>query len=114
VEVPHLQRLYQTYSGKGLAVVGIAGIESAAEDIPAFLKRYKTTYPIVLDPDQAVTKLYGVGGHPTNVLVDRKGKVRYFRTGFSKDDQSMLDAAVKAALGGKTLAEANRPSATGG
>jgi len=71
------------YSKKGIQFVGI-GIDSA-ENIQAFLKKTKVTYPIYVagfgGADLARAFGDSAGGLPFTVLIDAGGKVRYTKLG---------------------------------
>jgi peroxiredoxin len=104
VQIPHLQQLYQTYSGKGLRLLGIAELDPEVREIRAFLAQYKTTYPILLDRGAKVGKRFQVTEHPTTVLIGRDGVVRQVHVGFVKGDEQKLESAVQAALQGEKIA----------
>jgi len=75
-EMPALRRLDETDGPRGLAVVGI-NIEGAAarRAVDDVVREAGLRYPTVIDEGQ-VRQLYGVGGLPHLVLIDREGIVR--------------------------------------
>lgn len=76
-------------------------MDPTAAEIRAFLKRFGITYPVVLDPKEKVGERYQLEGHPTGVLIDRKGIVRFVHTGFLKGDEKLLEQAIQAVMAGK-------------
>jgi peroxiredoxin len=48
-----------------------------------FKEKHGLTYPILIDADGAVRKAFAVAHFPTNVIIDREGKVRYIAAGFN-------------------------------
>jgi peroxiredoxin len=71
-EMPDLEKLYETYRGRGLVVIGINQGESrqrAAE----FAQSLRITYPIWLDSQQQYGRTYIALGLPTTVVIDRSG-----------------------------------------
>jgi len=78
-------------------VVSVSNDETAKE-AGTFAKELKTTFPVVHDPKEAVFKKMGVSAAPTNILVDRSGKVVYSVEG---EDIKNLQAAVSKAMAGK-------------
>lgn len=104
LEVKHLEQLHRKYGGKGLRVVGIAALEQDREKVQQFLEQHDTTYRVVMDPDQAVGRKYRVSVHPTTMILDRKGVVRFVHTGFLNGDEKLLEDAVRAVLEGRKLA----------
>lgn len=74
-EMPALQRAAGRYAGK----VTILGINEAEDPkvIAPFLKEFGISFPIALDPDQAIgADLYNITGLPTTYFVDGDGIIR--------------------------------------
>jgi thiol-disulfide isomerase/thioredoxin len=71
-EMPAMERLYQEYNGKGLAMLAVNFRESRKE-ARAFVEELKLTFPVLLD-DGTVSALYGVFALPATYLVDRQGR----------------------------------------
>lgn len=68
----------------------VIGINTAEESHPkekaqAFRQKHGLTYPILLDETGAVAKAYRVQGFPTNVIIDRQGRLRYIEPGFNAE-----------------------------
>jgi peroxiredoxin len=68
--------------------VVVIGINTGEEGEPqqkarAFQQKHGLTYPILLDEKGTVSAAYRVQGLPTNVIIDREGKVRYIDAGFN-------------------------------
>jgi thiol-disulfide isomerase/thioredoxin len=91
---PHFAEWHQDFADKGLVILGVTRYYGHAEqktvDEPSeilFLKRFrekhKLPYDFVVTKDQQFLWTYGATALPTTVLIDRKGKVRYFETGSS-------------------------------
>ncbi len=71
MEVPGFQRVYETYKGKGFAIIGIALDEVA----PSFINEMGITYPIAM-ADGKVIKDYGnVSGIPISFLIGKDGRI---------------------------------------
>lgn len=63
-----------------------------------YVEKHGLTYPVLLDPGQAVSpKLMG-GGRPWNVIVDQQGIVRYSAAGFNAQ---MMKSVVEGLLNGR-------------
>jgi len=101
VEAPQLQRLHKRYFAQGLRLIGVTQMDPRVAEIRAFVKQHDLTYPIVLDPKEKTGAKYQLEGHPTGILIDRKGIVRFVHTGFLKGDEKLLEAAIQAVLAGK-------------
>ena len=96
-EMPVLERLHRELGARGLAIIGI----NAREAAPA-VRRYATelrlTFPLVLDPDGAVSGRYGVVGLPVTFLVGRDGRAVAFGVGPRPWDGAAARALLEALL----------------
>src|SRR5579884_2027957 len=80
-EFPHLRAMYDRDRQRGLLVVAVAmdGPESIAE-VPAFVKRYRVDFPVVLDDDSRIASLYDPKkSMPLSVLIARDGRILVVR-----------------------------------
>lgn len=68
-----MERLYQRYKDKGFVVLAVSVDHEGAPIVTPFVKEYKLTFPIGLDPKMAVAEEYGVRGLPSSFLVDKRG-----------------------------------------
>jgi peroxiredoxin len=75
-EAPALQRLYDELRDEGFEIVAptIDDPESR-EKVDAFRTQYGLAYPILLDPDRTVYRLYGATGVPETYLIDPEGNL---------------------------------------
>jgi peroxiredoxin len=73
-EMPAMQRLYETLAPEGFEMVAIS-VDESAEDVEAFRERLGVGFPILLDPDQSVSRRYQTTGFPESLLVDRDGRI---------------------------------------
>lgn len=77
-DIPILKKLETLYADKGLKILAVnVGANDSVERIISFKKRYETNYSILYDSDSMVTRLYGVSGIPTSIIIDKKGIIRY-------------------------------------
>ena len=99
-ELKHLEKLYKKYKSRGFVVLAISidGPESRAKVKP-FVKRYKWSFPVAIDKDTRVVKLYNPKrAIPFNVLL-RRGKIIGTREGFRVSDLQAIEEEIKKALG---------------
>lgn len=73
-EMPAMQRLYETLAPEGFELVAIS-VDASASDVRAFRERLGVGFPILLDPDQDVSRRYQTTGFPESLLVDRNGVI---------------------------------------
>ncbi len=80
LEMPSLQRLYDTFKARGLEVVAV-DVQDTPEEAEAYIKKNKHTFPVLLDESLSVSSAYGVTGFPTTFLVDGNGYLRAMKSG---------------------------------
>jgi len=73
-EMPAMERLYRRLSDRGFELLAISVDEERAE-VEAFRSRLAISFPILLDPAQAVSRRYQTTGFPESFLVDASGRV---------------------------------------
>ena len=73
-EAPALGRLFEKYRSQDVEVVAIH-VEDTAADTRAFVRKYKATYPVALDPRLTIGNTFGFKGTPYTVVVDRRGEM---------------------------------------
>jgi thiol-disulfide isomerase/thioredoxin len=73
-EIDALESLSGEYRERGFAPVSVNVGETPAA-VTDSLGHRKVTYPILLDPESATSRLYGVVGLPTTFVLDRTGSV---------------------------------------
>jgi thiol-disulfide isomerase/thioredoxin len=102
---PHLKEVYVKYKNKGFEILGIAcektpEIEKAKAAWINAIKTDGVTWKQVINNDGAeqsdVTKLYGIEGYPTKILLDKEGKIIAKWVGAEKEE---LDAKLKEIFG---------------
>ena len=96
-EMPQLDRLYQKYKSSGFVLLGVNVDEDArkATDVAAKLG---VTFPVLLDTEKSVSKLYDVSTMPSTMLIDRDGKVRYVHRGYLAGYEDNYDKQIRELL----------------
>ena len=74
-EMPDLEAYYRDHQERGFVVLAVNSQENA-DTVAAFLEKHDFTFPVLLDPNGEVTKLYGIRGLPTSFFIDRDGTVQ--------------------------------------
>jgi peroxiredoxin len=99
-EFPLLDTIHKKYRKLGFTVVGL-NVEPDAKDAEAFLKQNPVSFPIVYDPNDDVSKRYGIGGMPSVALIDRKGIVRWMHKSYVPGDENEYMNQVRILLAEK-------------
>jgi peroxiredoxin len=94
-----VERLYQRYSPKGLAVVGI-NVDDAGnvQTVRQFMTAYDMTYPVWLDPKKQVLRDFIAIGVPATFLIGRDGSLLYKHMGPLQDDDWGMHRTIQNSL----------------
>ncbi len=79
-EMPHIQQVYEEWSGKGLMVLAINVGESSSK-VKGFLRSEGLSLPVLLDANHDVAPRYRVMYFPTTFLIDKDGIIRGIKIG---------------------------------
>lgn len=101
VEMPHLQRIGETYKDAGLQVVVVSIDDARARNmIKPMCKRAGATFPVVHDAQTKVVTQYNPAKTlPYTVLIDKEGKIAKVHMGYNPGDEGRLEAEVCEVLG---------------
>jgi len=96
-EMPHLERLYETYKDRGLVVLGISMDDpTTMGTVASYVHRNGLTFPVAIDMDSRVTGIYNsTRSAPYGVLIDRSGKIVDEHPGYSPGDELSLETKIK-------------------
>jgi cytochrome c biogenesis protein CcmG, thiol:disulfide interchange protein DsbE len=93
-ETPSLVKVHNELNGRGFSVVGVSLDDDPAAVVPAFVREYRVSYP-VLKPEG-----FPLAGRietlPTSLLIDRHGRIARTYTGMISE--SILRRDVEALL----------------
>lgn len=107
IEMPHLNRMQETYGDQGLIVLCIAmdGPESVSR-VRSHVSRYNFEFTVLLDQESEVTQLYNPRrAAPFNALIDRSGNIVWSHEGYSPGDEEELEEQIRELLGPAPAAE---------
>jgi peroxiredoxin len=72
-EMPALEHLARAYQTRGLVVLALSVDREGASVVRPFLKRHGVTFPIGLDAQQTVARLYRIWALPSTLILGRNG-----------------------------------------
>jgi peroxiredoxin len=96
-ELPELSKLYERYRGSGFVLMGV-NVDDDVSNAAAVAAKLGVSFPVLLDTDKRVSKLYDLSTMPSTVLVDRDGKVRYVHRGYLSGYENTYDKQVRELL----------------
>jgi peroxiredoxin len=97
VEMPHLTRLYEKYRSAGFTVFAI-NIDEDPHKAANVAKQLGMRFPVLLDSEKKVSRLYDLSTMPSTVLVDRDGRVRYVHRGYRDGYEETYDKQIRELL----------------
>ncbi len=96
-EMPQLDKLYQKYRASGFTLLGVS-VDDDTANATAVARRMGVTFPVLLDNEKTVSKLYDLASMPSTVLIDRDGRVRYLDRGYREGSQALYDEQIRTLL----------------
>ena len=96
-EMPHLTRLYDKYRSAGFVMLGV-NVDDDARRATDLATQLGLKFPVLLDTDKAVSRLYELGTMPASVLVDRNGRVRFVHNGYVAGYEDLYEKQIRELL----------------
>src|SRR3982751_2378772 len=96
-EMPHLNRLYDKYRGAGFVLLGV-NVDEDNSKAAEVVAKLGVTFPILLDTEKNVSKLYDVSTMPSTMIIDREGKVRYVHRGYLAGYENEYEKQIRELL----------------
>ena len=94
-EVPELNRMHQELRPKGFQILAI-NFGDDRRDVARFVVDNQIRYPVVFA--DTLIQLYNIRAFPTNIVVDREGKVRFISEGYGLAATRELREAIEELL----------------
>ena len=96
-EMPQLNRLYEKYRASGFVLLGV-NVDDDTSKAAEVAKKLGLTFPVLLDTDKKVSKLYDLSTMPSTVIIDRDGKVRYVHRGYLAGYEDSYEKQIRELL----------------
>jgi peroxiredoxin len=98
-EIPELRKIHTTYRDRGLELIGVSVDTDGSDDaIRQFMREFQMAYPVWRDPEERVSARFLVLGVPATFLIDRRGVLRWKKTGPIAPGDTSLSAAIERAV----------------
>jgi len=97
LSLPALNSLNDEFADDPVQFLAIS-IDVVEEDAWDFLKRYSVDYPVVIDTEGDIARMFAVDGMPSGYLLDTEGRVREIHIGFKRGDEQKLAESIKKML----------------
>ncbi|RUL48653.1 redoxin domain-containing protein [Lysinibacillus antri] len=91
-EMPHMQSFYEKNKDNGVEIIAVnlTALDEGKQAVEKFVNEYGLTFPVVLDENGSVGKLYEILTIPTSYIIDAEGRIFQKFVG-SMDEQIMED-----------------------
>ena len=96
-EMPQLNRLYEKYHAAGFVLLGV-NVDDDQQKAAEVAGKLGVTFPVLLDTDKSVSKLYDLSTMPSTVIIDRDGKVRYVHRGYLTGYEDSYEKQIRELL----------------
>src|SRR5579864_4659475 len=92
--LPYVERLYQSYKGKKVTIVGIS--QNSKADTAVFMRDYKLSLPVLLDDTGSypVSNAYGLTNVPTLFWIESDGEIGLSSVGWSRADIEQINRQI--------------------
>ena len=109
-ELPYFQRLQAAYEPKGLRVLAV--FQEKAEAANAYVEKKDVKFLWIADPEGSLWKTFDTKTMPTNILIDKGGRIAKVLAGCTKDGRNAQALSAELARLLKTdVAQIAEPSA---
>lgn len=96
-EIPHLNRIADKYKSSGLVLLGV-NVDDDVRNAAEVANKLKVSFPVLLDTDKSVSKLYDLNSMPSTLVIDRSGRVRYVHRGYQDGYENTYDQQIRELL----------------
>jgi len=96
-EMPRLNALYDKYRKSGVVLLGV-NIDDDPATALATARKLGVSFPVLLDTDKRVSRLYDLATMPSTVVIDRDGKVRLLHRGYRDGTESEYEQTIRGLL----------------
>lgn len=94
-EMPAMQRVYEEYQVQGFEILAVnSTVQDTRSNIEPFVSEYGLTFPILLDRQGEVTRLYRVMSLPTSFFIGKDGVISEVVIG-GPMDEALLKARIE-------------------
>ena len=96
-EMPHLNRIYDKYKSSGFVLLGV-NIDDDPRAAADLATKLGVRFPVLLDTDKKVSRIYDMSAMPATLLIDRDGRVRHIHRGYRDGVERTYEEQVRSLL----------------
>ena len=72
--MPSLAKLYNEFKNDGFVILAV-DIQEKKKTVRKYAEKERLPFPVLLDNDGKVSRIYGIRSHPDHFLIDRGGNL---------------------------------------
>lgn len=91
--LPALDRLYKAHGERGFTVLAV-NVDTERAAATKVLDRLRLSYPVSMDPTGSWPEAFSLKGMPSSYLIDRRGVVRYIKTGYKTHELPDIEKQI--------------------
>jgi len=99
LEMPTIDKAYQEYKSRGLEILAVSLDAGSNSVVKNFMQELKLDFPVLLDPNMEVLRLYRQFSIPATFLIDKQGIVRHRELGYrdwtDPESRRLLEAILR-------------------
>lgn len=80
-EMPEIQKFYEKYKSDDSIAFYSINLDESNQEIKSFFRKYKLSFPVLIDHDEKSLEMLSTDGIPTTVIVSPDGIVKFRRVG---------------------------------
>jgi len=96
-EMPLLDKLHAKYKDLGFTLLGV-NVDDDPQAARSLAGKLGVHFPVLLDTDKQVSRLYDLNSMPSTVLVDKDGKVRFLHRGYRAGYEQAYEQQIRELL----------------
>jgi cytochrome c biogenesis protein CcmG/thiol:disulfide interchange protein DsbE len=98
-ELEAYRGLQERHAARGFSVLAISVDQpQTVARVRSFVRTRAFPFPVLLDPDESVYRLYGGAAMPTSVLIDGEGRIVHRKEGYRIGDEADWEQRIEALL----------------
>lgn len=74
-EMPSMEELYKELKGEDFEILAVSIDTAEAKVVAPFVKEYRLSFPVLLDPGGTIKSLYGITGVPESFIINKDGRI---------------------------------------
>jgi len=98
-EMVYLDQFEKEYKDKGLSILAVStDSQKSLSQVRSYIRSKKYTFPVFQDPNSQTFKKLNGNIMPTNILIDKDGKILWRHYGYLPGDEIGMEKEIRSAL----------------